>query len=246
MNKKLLLVLLALFVCGIDFTYSQRLLPYAQNKTENKDDDVVGTWKWFCDSIVTVKNNGEVKAVWADGKREEGRFDRIGDNKYRFNWGHNEWIDILKLKQQGNILEGTNQKGFKVTANRISHGDAIQKNESLAKKSSDDPFYLNFLKSLGGNYAYKPYENGYHKGVITVLEKDEKGIPKVYQWKNEAGIIWKLFPTEKKYILRTDDANPYYKENRHFQFILSSAENGELLSQPLGFIFNCGMYWFEK
>ena len=173
-------------------------------------------------------------------------YEKIGDNKYRFNWGHNEWIDILKLKQQGNILEGVNQRGDKVTANRISSGEVIDKNKPAKKVGSSDVFYSNFLKSIEGPYAYRPYENGYHKGVITVLEKDEKGVPKVYQWKNEAGVFWNLYPTEKDFILKTDNSNPYFNENRHLQFILAADKKGDLLPKPLAYMFGGNVFWFEK
>ena len=177
MNKKISAVLASLLVYGSSVSFSQRPLPYVQEKKDYAADDVVGTWKWFCGSVVTIKNNGDVKAVWADGRSEDAKYEKIGDNKYRFNWGHNEWIDILKLKQQGNILEGVNQRGDKVTANRISSGEFFDKNKPAKKVGSSDPFYSNFLKSIEGPYAFRPYENGYHKGVITVLEKDEKGVP---------------------------------------------------------------------
>ena len=246
MNKKISVVLASLLVYGCSVSFSQRPLPYVQEKKEFAADDVVGTWKWFCGSVVTIKNNGDVKAVWADGRSEDAKYEKIGDNKYRFNWGHNEWIDILRLKQQGNILEGVNQRGDKVTANRISSGEVIDKNKTAKKAGSSEAFYSNFLKSIEGPYAYRPYENGYHKGVITVLEKDEKGVPKVYQWKNEAGVFWKLYPTENIFILKTDNSNPYFNENRHLQFILAADKKGDLLPKPLAYMFGGNVFWFEK
>jgi hypothetical protein len=120
MNKKISAVLTSLLVYGTSVTFSQRPLPYVQEKKDYVADDVVGTWKWFCGSVVTIKDNGDVKAVWADGRSEDAKYEKIGDNKYRFNWGHNKWIDILKLKKEGNILDGQNQCGNKVTATKIA------------------------------------------------------------------------------------------------------------------------------
>lgn len=129
MNKKISLVLASLLVLGSSVTFSQRPLPYIQEKKDYAADDVVGTWKWFCGSVVTVTDNGEVKAVWEDGKRSDGQFDKIGDNKYRFIWGNNENVDILKIKKEGNLLEGQNQAGSKVTAIKISSNPGIEGNQ---------------------------------------------------------------------------------------------------------------------
>jgi len=165
MNKKISAVLTSLLVYGTSVTFSQRPLPYVQEKKDYVADDVVGTWKWFCGSVVTIKDNGDVKAVWADGRSEDAKYEKIGDNKYRFNWGHNKWIDILKLKKEGNILDGQNQCGNKVTATKIAStvntGNAPDQPE---KRNPQDPKRSQIsetsqkysgkwkMSSWGGNY----------------------------------------------------------------------------------------------
>ena len=119
MNK--IILLLTFIALSASFsTFAQRPLPRTQDKIEFLSDDVVGTWKWFCGSVVTVSPDGNVKAVWDDGRCATARYEKIEDNKYRFIWGNNEWIDILKLKKEGNILDGQNQCGNKVTATKIA------------------------------------------------------------------------------------------------------------------------------
>lgn len=120
MNKRNCVAVTLLSLCLTSLSFSQRPLPIDKGRAEIASDDVVGTWKWFCGSVVTIQNNGEVYAVWNDGKHAEAKYQKIGDNKYRFVWGNNEWIDILKIKKEGNILEGINQCGSKVTATKIS------------------------------------------------------------------------------------------------------------------------------
>ena len=78
MNKKISAVLASLLVYGSSVSFSQRPLPYVQEKKDYASDDVVGTWKWFCGSVVTIKNNGDVKAVWADGRSEDANYEKIG------------------------------------------------------------------------------------------------------------------------------------------------------------------------
>jgi len=153
MNKKISVVLASLLVYGCSVSFSQRPLPYVQEKKDYAADDVVGTWKWFCGSVVTVTDNGEVRSVRENGKRADGRFDKIGDNKYRFIWGNNESVDILKIKKEGNLLEGQNQAGIKVTAIKISSTPGIVGNQ----KGTSDQFLLNAMKTMQTTQDYKKY-----------------------------------------------------------------------------------------
>jgi hypothetical protein len=153
MNKKISVVLASLLVYGCSVSFSQRPLPYVQEKKEFAADDVVGTWKWFCGSVVSVTDNGEVRAVWDDGKHADGRFDKIGDNKYRFIWGNNESIEILKIKKEGNLLEGQNQAGSKVTAIKISSTPGIVGNQ----KGTSDQFLLNAMKTMQTTQDFKKF-----------------------------------------------------------------------------------------
>ena len=118
--NKIILILTFIALSASFSTFAQRPLPRTHDKIEFQSDDVVGTWKWFCGSVVTVSPDGNVKAVWDDGRCATARYEKIEDNKYRFIWGNNEWIDILKLKKEGNILDGQNQCGNKVTATKIA------------------------------------------------------------------------------------------------------------------------------
>lgn len=140
MNKIILLV--ASISLSASFSaFSQRPLPRAPDTVEfESDDDVIGTWKWFCGSVVTVSPDGHVNAVWDDGKRATARYEKIGDNKYRFIWGNNEWIDILKLKKEGNILDGQNQCGNRVTATKIASNLGIGNvPDPSQKRNLEDP-----------------------------------------------------------------------------------------------------------
>jgi len=153
MNKKISAVLASLLVYGSSVTFSQRPVPCVQEKKDYATDDVVGTWKWFCGSVVTVTDNGEVRAVWEDGKRADGRFDKIDDNKYRFIWGNNESVAIVKIKKEGNILEGQNQAGIKVTAVKISSIPGIEGNQ----KGTSDHFPPKAKETMRTTQDYKKY-----------------------------------------------------------------------------------------
>jgi len=140
MNKFILSLAFIALSSSFFSALAQRSLPKTQDKIEFPNDDVVGTWKWFCGSVVTVSPDGNVKAVWDDGKCATARYEKIEDNKYRFIWGNNEWIDILKLKKEGNILDGQNQCGNKVTATKIASsvntGNALDQHQ---KRNLQDP-----------------------------------------------------------------------------------------------------------
>jgi len=155
MNK--IILLLTFIALSASFsTFAQRPLPRTQDKIEFQSDDVVGTWKWFCGSVVTVSPDGNVKAVWDDGRCATARYEKIEDNKYRFIWGNNEWIDILKLRKEGNFLEGTNQCGGKITATKISNTiDKANVQKASSNDSTNTAISGVYTCSEGGTYYVK-------------------------------------------------------------------------------------------
>lgn len=66
------------------------------------------------------------------------------------------------------------------------------------------------LETLVGNYRRNPVKNDWHRGRISVEERDEQGLPAVFRWENQAGRSWRLFPDTDAGVLRTNEENPYY------------------------------------
>lgn len=78
-------------------------------------DPVVGNWKWF---------NGGIHELWGDGqiKDHPGAFWKATDpatRKYIFTWEDGEVVDTLVLSPDGLTLQGKNDSGVEVTAERV-------------------------------------------------------------------------------------------------------------------------------
>lgn len=78
---------------------------------------LVGRWRWFTGSTVTINGNGT--ATSSAGSR--GTWTRIG-NKFIFKWTTkkgNHYKDELELSDDGRRISGKNQMGTKISAERI-------------------------------------------------------------------------------------------------------------------------------
>ena len=122
----------------------------------------------------------------------------------------------------------------------------VNSNESASDASKG--FRNKFLVEVAGNYERAPFENGYHRGEITIIEKDNNGAPKVFIWKNQAGNSWHLYNRFGTLSLQTHaEENPYFKQGEQwFQFVFKEDEDGNLLPEPVGFIFNGELYTKQK
>jgi hypothetical protein len=86
-----------------------------------KTDPVLGKWRYFNDHIVTVTPDGRLtssKAV-ARGTWEFAKNKEV-ERKYRFIWQEGLYVDSLLLSRDGKKLAGKNQKGDRVSAERIA------------------------------------------------------------------------------------------------------------------------------
>ena len=114
--------------------------------------------------------------------------------------------------------------------------------------NSAKDFRNTFLRELVGSYQMSPATNGYHNGEITIVEKDDKGTPKTFIWKNQSGVSWHLYNRFGTLSLQTNaDENPYFKQGEQwFQFVFKENEDGNLSPEPAGFIFNGELYAKQK
>lgn len=79
---------------------------------------LVGTWKWLNGDTVTIMPDG---TCWGLGPFK-GVWKYLGPYHFRITWGNEEYIDIFKIDTEGNHLQGVNQQGNPVTANKIADG----------------------------------------------------------------------------------------------------------------------------
>lgn len=115
-------------------------------------------------------------------------------------------------------------------------------NQSISDTSTG--FRDTFLTEVVGSYERAPFENGYHRGEISIIEKDNNGVPKVFIWKNQAGTSWHLYNRFGTLSLQTHaEENPYFKQGEQwFQFVFKEDEDGNLSPEPVGFIFGGELY----
>ncbi|MBL9082693.1 MAG: hypothetical protein JNK76_12845 [Planctomycetales bacterium] len=75
------------------------------------------------------------------------------------------------------------------------------------------------LDDLCAKYVRTSPENDWHRGTVA----RKPGARRMLQWTNGAGVSWNLVPELEKNLLRTDETNPYYKEQdpqqRDFQLL---------------------------
>src|SRR5262249_31891536 len=92
-------------------------------KPPNPNDPLIGTWKWFAGSPVTVTANG----TYLRDARQAGSWTLVdaGQRRYRLNWGgeFGGGIDDVTLSADGNSLDGKNQFGTRITATKVAGTD---------------------------------------------------------------------------------------------------------------------------
>ena len=86
------------------------------------DKKLVGTWKWSSGDTVTIMPDG---TCWGVGPFR-GMWKYLGLNQVQITWGNEEYVDILKINAEGNHLQGVNQRGNPVAANKITDGPLEQ------------------------------------------------------------------------------------------------------------------------
>ncbi|MDB0051738.1 hypothetical protein N9F57_02515 [Gammaproteobacteria bacterium] len=86
------------------------------------------------------------------------------------------------------------------------------------------------ISDLLGVYRLEPYNNGWHQGEISLVNDE-------LQWRNEAGVKWKLTTENLKGLQLSAPGNPYEQGGRDTNFKLST-QNGVVI----GFYFLGGFY----
>jgi hypothetical protein len=74
-------------------------------------DPVVGEWRWFNGSSITIRPDGQITGT----NNQRGRWNREAPGRYVLNWEEG-WVDRVGL--EGNRLSGTNQQGMPVSGER--------------------------------------------------------------------------------------------------------------------------------
>ncbi len=83
---------------------------------DEKNDPLIGTWRWFTGSDVAFHENHTMQSTSGNS----GRWQQLGkaSNVYELRWSKGSYIDTLTLSSDRNTLKGTNQHGHRVTGYR--------------------------------------------------------------------------------------------------------------------------------
>src|SRR5579864_6357395 len=84
-----------------------------------KEDPIVGTWRWFNNQKVTVTQDGKFTST----KDGDGKWEFVNSNeverKYKFYWGGGVSIDTVSLSRDAAKLSGKNLAKKRISAERI-------------------------------------------------------------------------------------------------------------------------------
>ena len=75
-----------------------------------------GTWNWVGGQTLVIHHEGTFDVYLNDGKINEGHWENLGGDRYRFVHRNGGYVDTVTLSPDGNALDGTNNQ------NRALHG----------------------------------------------------------------------------------------------------------------------------
>lgn len=88
--------------------------------TTNEPDPIIGIWRWFGDTLVTIEEGGVFKASKnARGGTWKYVPSKTLERKYELHWDGGLFVDKLTMSKHGRTLKGKNQKGLEISAERI-------------------------------------------------------------------------------------------------------------------------------
>lgn len=87
---------------------------FTGSSSTNGGEPFVGEWRWFNGSTITMRADGNVQG----NNNQKGRWTREPSNRYVITWSEG-WIDRLVLSSDNRKLQGSNQNGTQISAERI-------------------------------------------------------------------------------------------------------------------------------
>lgn len=75
---------------------------------------IAGKWSWVSGQTLIIAADGSLE-VWLNGRKvNEGRWESLGGQRYRFTHRSGGWVDTVTLSGDGNSLDGTNNHGYQL------------------------------------------------------------------------------------------------------------------------------------
>lgn len=95
----------------------------------DENDAIIGIWRHGNGAKTTFYPDGTVAQIW-DGGGANGEVNKTDERTYVINFNNSQWIEILLINKEGNILKGKNNYGEAVTAEKkTSNIEAVNVSE---------------------------------------------------------------------------------------------------------------------
>ncbi len=94
--------------------FDLRAVSASSGVTSDAAEPLVGEWRWFNGATITVRSNGTLQGT----NNQRGKWAREPNDRYVLTWDEG-WIDRVLLSSDKRKLQGSNQHGTQISAERI-------------------------------------------------------------------------------------------------------------------------------
>jgi hypothetical protein len=85
--------------------------------------ELAGTWNWVSGQTLNLHPDGTFDVYLNGGKINEGHWEDLGGNQYRFVHRNGGYVDTVTLSADGDELNGTNNQNYRLHGTRASAGE---------------------------------------------------------------------------------------------------------------------------
>ena len=127
---------------------------------------VAGRWNWVDGHTLVLYADGTLEAFKGLAKVNDGRWESLGGDRYRFTHRNGGWVDTMTLSADGNVLDGVNNHGSRLRGTRMG---AQTTNPTVAGASSGLPGHWDWV----GDQTLEISANGtfeVFKGLVKINE----------------------------------------------------------------------------
>ncbi len=106
--------------------------PSTSTATSSSGEPLVGEWRWFNGATISVRSNGTLQGT----NNQRGKWTREQNNRYVLTWDEG-WIDRVLLSPDNRKLQGSNQNGTQISAERIGNAPSYESSASVDRERRD-------------------------------------------------------------------------------------------------------------
>ena len=161
----------------------------------------VGTWSWKGGAVVRIHADGSQEAYTGSTRSFTGRWEPLGDRRYRLTWREHGAVDTLRLSPDGRIMDGSNNYGdsLHVTCQSSSDG-AVSSGPASGGGGCADPRTIGFLDEWlaraiptgQGSYRFDSWARWIGKNETSQVDSVH-GLPvDPYTWATRCDYLWSV------------------------------------------------------